>query len=103
MEKRSFIPLSYLKHLPIDEIKIDKLFVDDIHDQSKQGSIVKAIIDMGHSLNFTLIAEGIEKREQAKFLRVNECELGQGYYFCKPLPAEEITILLRDAVVYDIN
>ncbi|WP_442597875.1 sensor domain-containing protein [Neobacillus sp. D3-1R] len=82
--------LSYLRHLPIDNIKIDKSFVDDIIDHSNQGSIVKTIIDMGHNLNFNVIAEGIENEEQVSFLRENACKIGQGYFYSKPLPAEQI-------------
>nr|WP_223589845.1 EAL domain-containing protein [Neobacillus bataviensis] len=82
--------LSYLKHLPIDKIKIDKSFVDDILYHSNQGMMVKTIIDMGLNLNFTVIAEGIEKEEQVSFLKNNACDIGQGYLFSKPLPADQL-------------
>lgn len=82
--------LSYLKHLPIDTIKIDKSFVDDIVNHSSQGTMVKAIIDMGHNLKFMVIAEGIETKEQVQYLKENGCHIGQGYYFSRPLPASEI-------------
>ncbi|WML50573.1 EAL domain-containing protein [Neobacillus sp. PS3-34] len=82
--------LSYLKHLPIDSIKIDKSFVDDIIHHSSQGAMVKTIIDMGHNLQFQVIAEGIETQEQVQFLKENECGVGQGYFYSKPLPSEEI-------------
>lgn len=87
--------LSYLRHLPIDNIKIDKSFVDDIIDHSNQGSIVKTIIDMGHNLNFTVIAEGIETEEQVSFLRENACKIGQGYFYSRPIPAEQVTAFLN--------
>ena len=80
--------LSYLKHLPIDKIKIDKSFVDDIISHSNQGMMVKTIIDMGMNLKFSVIAEGIETEEQVKFLTRNACQIGQGYYYSKPLSAE---------------
>jgi diguanylate cyclase (GGDEF)-like protein/PAS domain S-box-containing protein len=86
--------LSYLKHLPIDGIKIDKLFIDDITHQSNQGAMVKTIIDMGHHLKFNVIAEGIEKQEQVSFLKQHACKIGQGYYFSKPIPAEQMEELL---------
>jgi diguanylate cyclase (GGDEF)-like protein/PAS domain S-box-containing protein len=86
--------LSYLKHLPIDNLKIDKSFVDDIPDHSNRGSIVKTIIDMGHNLNYTVIAEGIESQEQVNFLKEHKCKIGQGYFYSRPLPAEEIEKLL---------
>lgn len=82
--------LSYLKHLPIDKIKIDKSFVDDIIYHSNQGMMVKTIIDMGMNLKFTVIAEGIETEEQVKFLTRNACQIGQGYYYSKPLTAEKL-------------
>lgn len=82
--------LSYLKHLPIDSIKIDKSFVDDIINHSNQGEMVKTIINMGHNLNFKVIAEGIEKVEQVEFLKLNLCEVGQGYFYSKPLPSEQV-------------
>ncbi|SDM60884.1 GGDEF and EAL domain-containing protein [Bacillus sp. OK048] len=82
--------LSYLKHLPIDKIKIDKSFVDDIISHSNQGMMVKTIIDMGMNLKFSVIAEGIETEEQVKFLTRNACQIGQGYYYSKPLSAEKM-------------
>jgi diguanylate cyclase (GGDEF)-like protein/PAS domain S-box-containing protein len=82
--------LSYLKHLPIDKIKIDKSFVDDIISHSNQGMMVKTIIDMGVNLKFIVIAEGIETEEQVKFLTRNACQIGQGYYYSKPLSAEKL-------------
>ncbi|MBO0959753.1 EAL domain-containing protein [Neobacillus sp. MM2021_6] len=82
--------LSYLKYLPIDKIKIDKSFVDDILYHSNQGVMVKTIIDMGLNLNFTVIAEGIETDEQLSFLKENACKVGQGYLFSKPLPTIEM-------------
>ncbi|GHI00704.1 putative bifunctional diguanylate cyclase/phosphodiesterase [Neobacillus kokaensis] len=86
--------LSYLKHLPIDKIKIDKSFVDDIRQATTYRSMVKTIIDMGLNLDFTVIAEGIETEEQLRFLQKNDCHIGQGYYFSKPLPAEQVKELL---------
>lgn len=90
--------LSYLKHLPIDKIKIDKSFVDDILYHSNQGMMVKTIIDMGLNLKFTVIAEGIESEEQVKFLTENACRIGQGYYYSKPLSAEELEEFLFNSV-----
>ncbi|PLR85566.1 GGDEF domain-containing protein [Bacillus canaveralius] len=88
--------LSYLKHLPIDGIKIDKSFVDDIINHSNQGAMVKTMIDMGHNLNFTVIAEGIENQEQVAFLKKNACKIGQGYYYSKPLAPDEMEKLLTN-------
>ncbi|WP_435992508.1 bifunctional diguanylate cyclase/phosphodiesterase [Rossellomorea sp. LjRoot5] len=86
--------LSNLRHLPIDSIKIDKSFVDDIMEDSNQVSIVKAIIDMSQNMNFTTIAEGIETENQMQFLKRNGCQVGQGYHFSRPLPASELRLSL---------
>lgn len=91
--------LSVLKHLPIDRIKIDKSFVDDIIYHSNQGAIVKTIIDMGINLNFTVIAEGIEKQEQENFLIRNRCRIGQGYYYSPPLSVEYMEEFLRKSTI----
>lgn len=93
---KGYSSLSYLKHLPIDTIKIDKTFVDDITDPIHKGSLVKAIIDMGHNMNFSVIAEGIEQKEQLEFLKQNHCVLGQGFYYSKPLPKEDIEKMLLE-------
>jgi diguanylate cyclase (GGDEF)-like protein/PAS domain S-box-containing protein len=87
--------LNNLRHLPIDSIKIDKSFVDDIMKDSNQVSIVKAIIDMSQNMNFTTIAEGIETKDQVLFLKKNDCQVGQGYHFSRPLPADELKSLLN--------
>ncbi|RIW27812.1 EAL domain-containing protein [Bacillus salacetis] len=85
--------LNNLRYLPIDHIKIDKSFVDDIIDHSKhskKGSIVKTIIDLGMNMNFSIIAEGVEEQEQVDFLIQNSCSIGQGYYYSRPLPADQL-------------
>lgn len=89
--------LSYLRHLPIDSIKIDKSFVDDIIHHSSQGAMVKTIIDMGHNLQFSVIAEGIETKEQVEFLKNNGCLIGQGYYFSRPVPAGQLEEILAES------
>lgn len=86
--------LSYLKHLPIDTIKIDKSFLDDLEKEAGTNSIVKAIIEMGRTLKFDVIAEGIETEFQEKYLLNNYCVHGQGYIFSKPVRSEEIEALL---------
>ncbi|MCI2255554.1 EAL domain-containing protein [Domibacillus sp. PGB-M46] len=80
--------LSMLKTLPIDFIKIDKSFIDEITDHSGYSTLVKTIIDMGKSLGFGLVAEGIETQGQADFLLKNGCTLGQGYVFAKPMSVQ---------------
>lgn len=93
--------LSLLKHFPIDKIKIDKSFVDDIIHHSNHGAMVKTIIDMGHNLQFEVIAEGVEEKEQVAFLLKNGCMVGQGYHFSKPLPVEQMEELLFNNVKHE--
>jgi EAL domain-containing protein (putative c-di-GMP-specific phosphodiesterase class I) len=87
--------LSYLKRLPIDNLKIDISFIRDIATDSDTASIVTAIIAMAHTLNLKTIAEGVETEEQWKILRLLRCDMAQGYYFSKPLPAEEVEKYFR--------
>ncbi len=89
---------SYLKRFPLDVLKIDKLFIDDIPEKSDSAAIVKAIISMARSLNLKVVAEGVETKQQMDFLRHNKCDEIQGYYFSKPLPAEEFTALLEKSM-----
>jgi diguanylate cyclase (GGDEF)-like protein len=88
--------LSYLKRFPIDILKIGGSFVQDITTDPDDAAITRAIITMGHSLNLQVIAEGVETREQLAFLRENGCDAIQGYYFSRPVPAEELTRMLRE-------
>ncbi|WP_421383658.1 EAL domain-containing protein [Bacillus salacetis] len=93
-----FSSLNNLRFLPIDHIKIDKSFVDDIIDHSrhsKNGSIVKTIIDLGINMNFAIIAEGVEEKEQVDFLLQNSCSIGQGFYYSRPLPADQLEAYIR--------
>jgi len=82
--------MSYLKQLPVDTIKIDKSFVDDIDQDSSDNAIIEAIIALSKTLGYTIVAEGIETLEQERFLREVYCDVGQGYLFSKPLSIEEI-------------
>jgi diguanylate cyclase (GGDEF)-like protein len=81
--------LSYLRNLPVSYLKIDKSFMDDLSDHVN-GPIVKTIIDMGRNMGFTVIAEGVESKDHAAFLRKNNCYVGQGFLFSKPLPPSEL-------------
>jgi diguanylate cyclase (GGDEF)-like protein len=82
--------LSVLNNLPIDILKIDKSFVDEITTKASAASLIKMIIKMGEVFNFDLVAEGIENEQQAEFLRKSGCRYGQGYLYSRPLPAEEV-------------
>ena len=86
--------LSYLKHFPIDVLKVDRSFVMEIPNDKADTAIVNTIISMGHNLNLKVIAEGVETLEQMNTLKDLGCELAQGFYFSKPLPADEILKLL---------
>jgi len=90
--------LNYLKKFPIDSVKVDRSFVHELTNDSDDAAIVTAIIAMAHSLQLEVIAEGVETEEQIAFLREMRCDEMQGYYFSKPVPAEEINILLTKAV-----
>lgn len=87
--------LTYLKRLPVDKLKIDKSFIDDIPSDEEDCAISKAIIALAKSLNLKTIAEGVENKEQKEFLLENGCNLIQGYFYSRPLPKEEITVFLK--------
>ena len=86
--------LSYLKRFPIDVLKIDRSFVRGIPDESDDAVITNTIITMAHNLGRCVIAEGAETAAQIAFLRAHGCEAVQGYFFSKPLPADEFAALL---------
>ncbi len=86
--------LQYLKHLPVNTIKIDYAFVRDVTSNQDDANIVKAIIAMSHSLNLKVIAEGVETRQQLEFLRELECEEVQGYLFSRAVMASKATELI---------
>jgi len=86
--------LSYLKRFPIDVLKIDKSFVDDIPFDNDDMAIVTAIIAMGQALGFQVLAEGTEREEQIAFLKEKGCTMYQGYFKSPPVPASEFEKLL---------
>jgi EAL domain-containing protein (putative c-di-GMP-specific phosphodiesterase class I) len=88
--------LSYLSRLPIDTLKIDRSFVQYIGDQDEHGNgiLAQAIISLGHSLNLTVIAEGVETDAQLKFLKAHQCDEVQGFYFGEPTVPEEFAKML---------
>lgn len=87
--------LSYLKRFPINCLKIDKSFIDDIEEDSDGCEIVNAIIAMGHGLGLKIVAEGVETEKQLKFLYENGCDEMQGYLFSKPVPAQQFVDLCK--------
>ena len=90
--------LSYLRKFPVDALKIDQSFVAQITAAGGDASIVTAVISMARSLKLRVVAEGVETREQAAFLRAHQCDEAQGYYFSRPVPPEQFAKLLRTGV-----
>jgi diguanylate cyclase (GGDEF)-like protein len=84
--------LAYLTRFPVGSLKIDRSFVKDMSTGKSDGTIVRTIIEMAHSLGFTVIAEGVETEEQAAFLRLLRCEQAQGYLFARPMSAEDLAL-----------
>ncbi|MEW8968632.1 EAL domain-containing protein [Exiguobacterium alkaliphilum] len=90
--------LSYLKLFPIDTLKIDQHFTKNIETDTKDAALVKTIIRMAHELGLNVIAEGVETKAQVAFLKAEDCNQAQGYYYNKPMPAEEL-----DSFLYSYN
>jgi EAL domain-containing protein (putative c-di-GMP-specific phosphodiesterase class I) len=87
--------LASLKQFPLDTIKINRSFIRDAASVTKDKALTETIIAMGRTLSLTVVAQGVETREQAEFLRQNACDEFQGFYFNKPMPADQMTQLLR--------
>ena len=90
--------LSYLRKFPIDALKIDQSFVGRIGKTDDDASIVTAVIGMARSLKLRVVAEGVETLEQSIFLQAHACDEAQGYYFSRPVPAEQFATLLRTGI-----
>ncbi|RBA23983.1 putative bifunctional diguanylate cyclase/phosphodiesterase [Herminiimonas fonticola] len=90
--------LSYLKRFPVDTLKIDQSFVRDIATNPDSAAIIKAIISLGHNLNLTVLAEGIETEEHFQFLLKNGCNEGQGYLMSKPVSNHAFIKLLHEGI-----
>jgi EAL domain-containing protein (putative c-di-GMP-specific phosphodiesterase class I) len=82
--------LSRLRHMPVRVLKIDRSFVSNVQEDRQAASIVTAFLELASGLDLVALAEGIETPEELAFLRERGCKLGQGYYFSKPVPPEEI-------------
>jgi diguanylate cyclase (GGDEF)-like protein len=93
-----YLSLSTLKQFPLDSIKIDRSFVRDASSVVEDQALTEAIIAMGRTLSMTVVAQGVETKEQADFLCQNACDEFQGFYFDKPMPAGQISAILRARV-----
>jgi EAL domain-containing protein (putative c-di-GMP-specific phosphodiesterase class I) len=89
--------LSYLDRYPLDALKIDKSFVSELSDSVQRQAIVKAIVELGHSLRMEVVAEGVESPGQLERLANMGCDMGQGYLFTKPVPPETAERILKAA------
>jgi EAL domain-containing protein (putative c-di-GMP-specific phosphodiesterase class I) len=90
--------LSYLQKFPVDAVKIDQSFVRQISTPGEDTTIVKAVIGMARGLKLRVIAEGVETLEEVVFLRAYRCEEAQGYYFSRPVPAQQFAMLLKNGI-----
>ena len=88
--------LAYLKRFPLDVLKIDRSFVEHLSERNNDREIVTAIIQMGHTLGFRVLAEGVETAGQLAFLKEKGCDIYQGYLGSRPLPVEEFEAFMRD-------
>lgn len=91
-----YTSLSYLKQLPVDEIKIDKSFVMGMLKDENDAMIVRSIIDLSHNMGYEVVAEGVESKSILDELENLQCDIAQGFYFAKPLPNAEIEQILTD-------
>src|SRR4051812_36125621 len=88
--------LRALQRFPVDEVKIDKTFVDGIAVDAEEAAIVAAVISLAHALGLRAVAEGVETVAQVDRLRTLGCDIAQGYFFWRPVPATDLTAVLSD-------
>ena len=86
--------LRYLQTLPVDTVKIDRSFIARINEGPEQSALARGIVKIGHELHLSVVAEGVETREQAELLHAIGCEYGQGYYFARPQDPESVQAIL---------
>ena len=91
--------LGYLSSLPVDELKIDKSFVMDMLDNPPHAAIVRSIVELGHNLSFSVVAEGVETADVLASLRATGCDMAQGFYFARPMPIDALRSWLSAARV----
>ena len=91
--------MSYLRRFPIDKLKIDRVFINEIASRAEDASIVRAIVSLAHSLRLKVVAEGVETPAQLEFLKLVGCDEYQGYHFSRPLPAGEFARVVRETTL----
>lgn len=87
--------LSYLQQFPIQKLKIDRAFIKDMHTNRQSFNMTRGIIELGHSLNLNLVAEGVEKKEQVDMLYKMKCDIIQGYYYSQPVPYDQFVDMIQ--------
>jgi diguanylate cyclase (GGDEF)-like protein/PAS domain S-box-containing protein len=92
--------LTYLQQFPVDEIKLDKSYVSKVEDDPTSRTIVASLLGMAHAMGLTVVAEGVERPEQAAFLAAQRCDSAQGFYFAKPMPAADLERMLTGSRVH---
>ncbi|MFQ5900149.1 MAG: EAL domain-containing protein [Thermodesulfobacteriota bacterium] len=100
---KGYSSLSYLKKFPINSLKIDQSFVQDITEKQEDKAIASAVIAIAHGLKMKVMAEGVETREQLELLRSLQCDRAQGHLFSKPLTVKDVTLLLTEKKLYCCN
>jgi len=90
--------LNYVRRFPVDILKVDKSFIDGVTEEGESSALTAAVIELASILNLKPVAEGIERADQLERLIEMRCDLGQGFFFAKPLPADELEVLMADHV-----
>lgn len=93
--------LNMLKDVPVDVLKIDMRFINGFEESTRAGSILASVVQMARRLKLPVIAEGVETREQAEYLRLIGCESAQGYFFSRPIPPEDFELLLAENKTFE--
>ncbi|HPW41903.1 MAG TPA: EAL domain-containing protein, partial [Bacillota bacterium] len=96
---KGYSSLNYLKQLPISTLKIDKSFIDTIESDSKHKSLTNVIVKLGRIMGLSVVAEGVETKEQLDYLTRHRCDKVQGYLFSKPVPGEKVIEAIRGLTV----
>jgi EAL domain-containing protein (putative c-di-GMP-specific phosphodiesterase class I) len=94
-----FSSIGYLQHLPVHILKIDRSFTDGVDRDRRTAALIEAMVVMGQALDLEMVAEGVETENQLDVLRDLGCRVGQGFYFARPMPLEDVAGLLRPGAI----